>query len=157
LTQLLLPALHLHLFPKSTIDVFILVLESDSLSNLLSAGMTVASAAVADAGIPMGGLAVGSVVVSKDKELLVDPSVEEEGGGDASVCMGIMPALGTVTNVWFTGEAEVDDACEVRSLLKSCRSPGLSIQMIEKAIAASKSTHTVLAQGLVEGAEDKEI
>lgn len=72
------------------------------------------SAAVADAGIPMGGLGVGSVVISKEKGLLVDPSVEEEAGGDASVCMGIMPALGMVTNVWFTGEAEVDDACEVR-------------------------------------------
>lgn len=105
----------------------------------------------------MGGLAVGSVVVSKDKELLVDPSVEEEGGGDASVCMGIMPALSTVTNVWFTGEAEVDDACEVRPLLKSMSKPRTDLQMIDKAIAASKSTHTVLAQSLVEAAEDKEI
>jgi exosome complex component MTR3 len=113
LTQLLLPTLHLHLFPKSTIDVFILVLESDSLSNLLSAGMTVSSAAVADAGIPMGGLGVGSVVLKKEGELLVDPSLEEEAGGDASVCLGIMPALGKVTDVWFTGEAEVEDACEV--------------------------------------------
>jgi exosome complex component MTR3 len=117
LTQLLLPTLQLHLFPKSTIDVFILVLESDSLSNLLSAGMTVSSAAVADAGIPMSGLGVGSVVVSKEKELLVDPSVEEEGSGEASVCLGIMPALGKVTDVWFTGEADVEDACLVSLFL----------------------------------------
>jgi exosome complex component MTR3 len=121
LTQLLLPTLHLHLFPKSTIDVFILVLESDSLSNLLSAGMTVSSAAVADAGIPMGGLGVGSVVLKKEGELLVDPSLEEEAGGDASVCLGIMPALGRVTDVWFTGEAEVEDACEVSSFDTSHR------------------------------------
>lgn len=113
LTQLLLPTLQLHLFPKSTIDVFILVLESDSLSNLLSAGLTVSSAAVADAGIPMSGLGVGSVVARKEGETLVDPSKEEESGGDASVCLGVMPALGKLTNVWFTGEAEVDDACDV--------------------------------------------
>ena len=75
--------------------------------------MTVSSAAVADAGIPMGGLGVGSVVVKKEREVLVDPSVEEEAGGDASVCVGIMPALSKVTDVWFTGEAEVEDACEV--------------------------------------------
>jgi len=75
--------------------------------------MTVSSAAVADAGIPMSGLGVGSVVVSKDKEMMVDPSVEEEAGGEASVCLGIMPALGKVTDVWFTGEADVEDACQV--------------------------------------------
>jgi exosome complex component MTR3 len=105
----------------------------------------------------MAGLGVGSVVISKQNELLVDPSVEEESTGDASVCMGIMPALGTVTNVWFTGEAEVEDACEVRFSF-ACEEVKLTfLQMIEKAIAASKGTHTVLAQSLIEGAEDKGI
>jgi len=65
----------------------------------------------------MGGLGVGSVVLKKEGELLVDPSLEEEAGGDASVCLGIMPALGKVTDVWFTGEAEVEDACEVSNLV----------------------------------------
>lgn len=75
--------------------------------------MTVSSAAVADAGIPMNGLGVGSVVSNLNGEVVVDPSKEEEGDGSASVCLGVMPALGRLTNVWFTGEAEVDDACGV--------------------------------------------
>lgn len=80
----------------------------------------------------MNGLGVGSVVGKQDKEVLVDPSREEEGRGDASVCLGVMPAVGRVTNVWFTGEAEVDEACEVSApffrlrvkvdvLTRSCR------------------------------------
>lgn len=79
--------------------------------------MTVSSAAVADAGIPMNGLGVGCVVTrlgsEGGREVVVDPSKEEEGQGDASVCLGVMPALGKLTNVWFTGEAEVEDACDV--------------------------------------------
>ena len=84
--------------------------------------MTVSSAAVADAGIAMNGLGVGSVVSRLDTDgtigggkggVVVDPSKEEEAEGQASVCLGVMPALGKLTNVWFTGEAEVDDACEV--------------------------------------------
>ena len=83
--------------------------------------MTVSSAAIADAGIPMNGLGVGSVVCKSQSEarsagegeIVVDPSKEEESAGSASVCLGVMPALGKLTNVWFTGEDEVDDACNV--------------------------------------------
>jgi len=64
LTTLLLPALRLHLLPKLSVDVHLLVLEADSDAAVLSAGLTAASAAIADAGIPMSALAVGSVVVS---------------------------------------------------------------------------------------------
>ncbi|WVQ79847.1 hypothetical protein IAT38_001947 [Cryptococcus sp. DSM 104549] len=142
LTQLLLPTLLLHLHPKSTIDVHLLVLESDTTPNVLAAGLTVASAAIADAGIEMGGLGVGSVVAKlwdEDKgKLVVDPS-DDEGARGASVTVGTMPALGKVTNVWLTGEVEVEEACE----------------MIDKAIAASRDTHTILAQALIEGAEER--
>jgi exosome complex component MTR3 len=64
LTNLLLPALRLHLLPKLSVDVHLLVLEADGDAAVLSAGLTAASAAIADAGIPMSALAVGSVVVS---------------------------------------------------------------------------------------------
>lgn len=88
--------------------------------------MTVSSAAIADAGIPMNGLGVGSVVSKsqsgakggEEGEVVVDPSREEESAGSASVCLGVMPALGKLTNVWFTGEAEVDDACNVSPQLE---------------------------------------
>jgi ribonuclease PH len=65
LTQLLLPTLQLHLLPKSSLDVYLLILESDTMAGVLSAGLTVAGAAVADAGIGMWGLGVGGVVVCR--------------------------------------------------------------------------------------------
>lgn len=64
LTQLLLPALRLDLFPKLSIDVHLLVLEADSDAAVLASGLTAACAAIADAGIPLTGLVVGSSAVS---------------------------------------------------------------------------------------------
>lgn len=87
---------------------------------MLSAGLTVASAAVADAGIEMAGLGVGGVVASLGadekqgkKRVVIDPSLEEEKESDVKVMVGTMPALSKVTNVWLTGEIEVDEACNV--------------------------------------------
>ncbi|WWD21685.1 hypothetical protein CI109_106171 [Kwoniella shandongensis] len=144
LTQSLLPTIHLHQYPKSSIDIYLVVLESDVLSNVLSAGLTVASAAIADAGIQMTGLGVGvgGVYTSQEGEggkTLLDPSKEEEKGAEGTIVLGSMPALGKVTNLFLTGEMDVDQACD----------------MIEKAITASKETHTILAQALIEGAEER--
>ncbi|WVQ98265.1 hypothetical protein IAU59_005388 [Kwoniella sp. CBS 9459] len=150
LTQSLIPTLQLHLLPKSSIDVYLLILESDTPTNVLSAGLTVASAAIADAGIAMNGLGVGSVIASSSSAasstptssyLLLDPSEEEERNSQAKVLVGSMPALGRITNLFFTGEADVNDACD----------------MIEKAITSSRDTHTVLAQSLLEGAAERGI
>jgi exosome complex component MTR3 len=113
LTQLLLPSLHLHLLPKSSVDVYLLVLESDTLPSVLSAGLTVASAAIADAGIAMGALGVGAVISGEKDGLRVDPTKQEEQDGDAILTVGIMPALDRVTNLWLTGETDVDDAVKV--------------------------------------------
>ncbi|OCF33838.1 exosome complex component MTR3 [Kwoniella heveanensis BCC8398] len=155
LTQSLIPTLQLHLLPKSSIDVYLLVLESDTPTNVLSAGLTVASAAIADAGIAMNGLGVGSVVASSSLSssgsdlakpssaslLLLDPSEDEEKASESKVLVGSMPALGRITNLFFTGEAGINEACD----------------MIEKAITSSRDTHTVLAQSLLEGAAERGI
>lgn len=64
LTNLLLPAVRLHLLPKLSVDVYLHVLEADSDEAVLGAGLSAACAAIADAGIELNGLAVGSTVVS---------------------------------------------------------------------------------------------
>ena len=118
LTQLLLPSIQLHLLPKSSVDVFLLVLESDSTSNVLSAGLTVSSLAIADAGIPMFGLCVGSVVArAADGEMLFDPSKEDDTEAQGQVTVGVMPALSKVTSLWTSGEIEVEDVCDVSHAL----------------------------------------
>ncbi|KAL7419676.1 3'-5'-exoribonuclease [Cryptotrichosporon argae] len=139
LTQLLLPAVRLDTLPKSQLDIFLVVLEADSDASVLGAGLTVASAAVADAGVEMSGLGVGGVVSKLGLEILVDPSADETRQAAGIVTTGFLPALGTVTNVWLTGELEIDDACA----------------MIERSVATATETHAVVARALVEGAEER--
>ncbi|WWC68152.1 uncharacterized protein I206_102075 [Kwoniella pini CBS 10737] len=140
LTQSLIPAIQLEQFPKSSIDIYLLILESDSTSNVISSGLTVASSAIADAGIPMNGLSTGSIVISnKNGQILVDPEENEEKDQSGKLLIGVLPALGKLTNLYMEGELEIDQA----------------IQMIEQAITASRDTHTVLAQSLLEGAQER--
>jgi exosome complex component MTR3 len=61
----------------------------------------------------MGALGVGAVVAGEKGGLLVDPTKEEEQQGGAILTAGIMPALNRVTNLWLTGETDVDDAVKV--------------------------------------------
>lgn len=101
MTAHLLPALQLHLFPKSVIDVHLLVLESDLPTNVLATGLTVASAAIADAGIPMYALGVGTT------------ESWQTGGGESAVALGVLPAIGKLSGIWLSGEVDVDSACDV--------------------------------------------
>lgn len=54
--QALTPAVRLELLPKSTIDIFVTVIESDGSEGCVAAASVAASAALADAGIEMLGL-----------------------------------------------------------------------------------------------------
>ena len=51
--EALAPSIRLDLLPKSTIDIYISVLENDGMASCLAAAITCASVAVADAGIEM--------------------------------------------------------------------------------------------------------
>ncbi|WFD22383.1 hypothetical protein MEQU1_001053 [Malassezia equina] len=70
--QALLPALRLELLPKSSIDVHITVLDSDtSLLGLVAMGVSAASTALAQAGIEMLGMVMGSSAVKDISDILV--------------------------------------------------------------------------------------
>lgn len=62
--QALVPAVRLELFPKSTIDVFVTIIENDGIEGCIASGSVAASAALADAGIEMLGLIVACSAVS---------------------------------------------------------------------------------------------
>lgn len=63
LRQSLSPAIRLDLLPKSTIDVFVQVLESDGSAACLAAAITCASMALANAGVEMFDVVAGCAVV----------------------------------------------------------------------------------------------
>lgn len=62
-----------------------------------------------------------------------------------------MPALNTLTNLWLTGEADVEDACKVGNSLYMAD----TAQMIEQAASKAKDVHSVLVDALVEGADER--
>lgn len=93
--------------------------ESPSIESVLSAGLTVASAAVADAGVGMNGLGVGVVAssgngdVGEGRKVRLDPDGVEAREAEARVTVGCLPALDRISDVWLTGECEVEELIQV--------------------------------------------
>ncbi|XP_073110127.1 exosome complex component RRP41-like [Elaeis guineensis] len=107
-------AIILETFPKTTVDVFALVLESGGSD--LPVIISCASLALADAGIMMYDL-VSSVSVSCfGNNLVIDPTAEEEACQDGSLMIACMPARYEVTQLTLTGEwstAKINEAMEL--------------------------------------------
>jgi len=66
----------LHLYPKACVDVFVTVVEDGG--SVLAAAFTATGLALADAGINMFDVVVGSAVVLEGEEVIVDPAKDEE-------------------------------------------------------------------------------
>lgn len=64
--QALISSVRLELLPKSTIDIFITVIESDGLDGCVASGSIAASTALTDAGIELLGLVTSCAAVSRD-------------------------------------------------------------------------------------------
>ncbi|MCE4599571.1 MAG: exosome complex exonuclease Rrp41 [Desulfurococcales archaeon] len=101
-------------FPRTTIDVFIEVLQADG--GTRTAGVTAASLALADAGIPMRAL-VGGVAVGKiEGVLVVDVDEVEDGVGEADLPVAAAPDIGLITLFQLNGvltREELDRALEM--------------------------------------------
>ena len=102
LRQALEPMLFLKKYPRAAIDVFIQVLEADGGSRCASA--TVASLALADAGIPMRGLVAGVAAGKIDGKIAVDLSDNEDKIGDADVPTVMAPERGEITLLQMDGK-----------------------------------------------------
>ncbi|KAI0079922.1 ribosomal protein S5 domain 2-like protein [Panus rudis PR-1116 ss-1] len=132
--QALLPSIRLELFPKSTIDVFVTVIENDGIEGCIASGSVAASAALADAGIEMLGLVVSCSAALVGEEVWLDPTDDEAQISAGSVVYASMPALNTVTNVWQNGQSSVINTTK---FLQACQERCTDI-------------HVVVAQALLE-------
>lgn len=81
-------------FPKTSIDVFVEVLQSDG--GTRCASITAAAVALADAGIPMSDLVAAVAVGKADGEILLDLSRIEDNFGESDVPIAISPRNGDV-------------------------------------------------------------
>lgn len=95
------PAILVEEYPRTAIDIFLEVLQSDGGSRC--AGITAASLALADAGISMCDLVVACAVGKVDGTLVLDLSDIEDKEGEADMPVAVMPNLGIITLLQLDG------------------------------------------------------
>ncbi len=114
------PAVFTEYYPRTSIDIFIEVLQSDG--GTRCAGITAASLALADAGIPMKDL-VASVAVGKvDGVVVADLCDVEDKYGEADMPVALMPKFGEITLLQMDGnlsQSEFEQALQLA--VESCQ------------------------------------
>ncbi|KAF9946009.1 hypothetical protein BGZ72_000763 [Mortierella alpina] len=155
LTQALSPAVRLDLLPKSAIEVYITVLESDGLGSCLSAAITAASVALAHAGIEMLDLVAGcsasyiqtgparsisSGAESIPPQIFMDADLEEEKYEQGSIVLAYMPSLNEVTHVLQSGKAE----------------GSIISQSVEHCVEACNKIYAVMHHALLESVKENQ-
>ncbi|GAA5840510.1 hypothetical protein JCM5353_006571 [Sporobolomyces roseus] len=144
LHQSLLPSIILENLPKSQIDLFVTILESDGWDGDVSMATTAASVALAEAGIQLYGLTIGLCAASHpafpSTSPLLDPTRTEAAASSSFFSIALMPALGSVTNLRLTGTIN----------------PTALDVVLEKCLEVSKGLHGVARQALLQNAEKVE-
>ncbi|CAK7266140.1 3'-5'-exoribonuclease [Sporothrix epigloea] len=162
-------------WPKSGVDIVVSVIEADQdrsaphvspeeelwgMMNVLSGCITVASAALANAGIDCvdtvaGGVAAVVETTTPDEEmdtedlpkkadtvLVVDPVPAEHGKIVAACCVSYLPNRDEVTNLWLKGD------------LPASADGTLHLQLLEKALLAARQADRVVVAVLKEAAQE---
>ncbi|KPV64302.1 MAG: Exosome complex component Rrp41 [Candidatus Bathyarchaeota archaeon BA2] len=101
------PSVFVEYYPRTSIDIFIEVLQADG--GTRCAAITVASLALADAGIPMRDLVVACAAGKVDGRLVVDLTDFEDKEGEADVPLALMPNLNAITLLQMDGGLTVDE------------------------------------------------
>ena len=138
-------------WPKSGVDIIVSIIEGDQdreasgfqgdealdLMNTLSGCITVASAALADAGIDCVDTVAGGVAAlvrdsAEDKpRIVVDPVPSEHDRIEASCCVAYLPTRDEITNLWFKGDMP-DSAM------------GTYMELVQQGILASQTANRIL-------------
>ncbi|SPQ20023.1 57f446a4-ec0e-49b0-abe6-2623818f4f0b [Thermothielavioides terrestris] len=145
-------------WPKSGVDIIISIIEGDQdressqsqgdevwdMMNALSGCITVASAALADAGIDCVDTVAGGVAAlvqdagdDSKPSIVVDPLPSEHERILAACCVAYLPTRDEVTNLWFRGDLPASDM-------------DLYTSLVEQGIQASKNANRVLVECLSE-------
>ena len=114
----LAPALDLSPFPKTVVDVFVELIQTDA--GTRCAGICAASMALADAGFKMKDLvcAVSGGVVGGTPVVDVDYAEESYEGGSVDIPVAMMPRNGEITLLQLDGEVDKEDFLKAVDLAK---------------------------------------
>ena len=127
ISDCLKPLLFLELYPGSSFEVFIEVLDADG--GTRCAATTIAALALADAGIPMKSLVTAVAVGKIDDELVVDLSGIEDKAGQADLPCAITWFNEELSLLQFDGEMDLKQMEKFLSLAKTALSEIYEIQL----------------------------
>jgi len=114
------PAIFTELYPRTTIDVFIEVLQSDG--GTRGAGIIAASLALADAGVPMRDLVVGCAAGKVEGQIVLDLDDIEDKFGQADMPVAILPRTGEITLLQMDGMLSPEEFEEALNLaIEGCK------------------------------------
>ena len=106
------------LYPRTTIDVFIEVIQADA--GTRTAGLMAASLALADAGIPMRDLIAAVAVGKVNGTLVLDVNQVEDEFGEADMPIAMMPSLGEIVLLQLNGVLTEEEFYEALKLAQKC-------------------------------------
>lgn len=125
LQESLQPAVCLHKYPRSQIEVNMMVLENGG--SVLAHAITCASLALADAGIEMYDLVLGCSIRQDGASYVADPSYGEEssrasvGSSQGSLTVAFLPSLNQISGLQSDGEMAEDTlTAGVRTCIEGC-------------------------------------
>jgi len=128
--EALKPALILDKFPRTSVDVFIEVLQADGGSRC--AALAAASVALADAGIPMRDMVSACAAGKVADTIVLDVNNEEDQSGQADMPVGYMPNLDKITLIQLDGVLTLEE-------YKKC---------VETAIVGCKKVYEIQKQAI---------
>lgn len=138
------------LYPRTSIDIFIEVLQSDGGSRC--AGITAASLALADAGVPLREIVAACAVGKIAGKIVLDPSDIEDKEGDADLPVAFMPKSNSITLLQMDGsltEEEFNQGLDMA--IEACR------KINEMQIEALKRRYISVKEQAEEKQESREV
>src|SRR5579875_808413 len=127
LKEALSASIRRELFPRSTIDIYIEVLNADGSTRVAS--LNAASLALADAGVFMYDLIAAVSVGKINGQLVVDLNEYEDQNSDSDIPIAFMPSLNKVVLLQMDGTMSLE---EIRQALKMAKNAADKIYQVEK-------------------------
>lgn len=150
------PSIFTEYYPRTAIDLFIEVLQADG--GTRCAGITVASLALADAGIPMRDLVSACAAGKVEGRLVVDLNDVEDKGGEADMPLAYIPNYNAITLLQMDGMLTGEEFEQVFNLaLEGCKQVNqLQKEALRKKYVAVKEEAEKEEEGEAEGEEEGE-
>jgi exosome complex component RRP41 len=136
------PSIFTEYYPRTSIDLFIEVLQADG--GTRCAGITVASVALADAGIPMRDLVSACAAGKVEGRLVLDLTDVEDKAGEADMPLAYMSNANAITLLQMDGMLTGEEFEQTVNLaLEGCKQAGqIQKEALRTKYVVAKETET---------------